>query len=43
MNRWAVGIALGLTLVVLVNAVFIWIAFDNPPQVLSSYEQSRHR
>ena len=37
--RWPIGIALGLLLVVVVNAAMTWLALSSPPQIEPSYEQ----
>lgn len=39
--RWPVGIAVGLAIVVLVDAFFIWAAVRNAPVVDQSYVEAQ--
>ncbi|MEZ4237244.1 MAG: hypothetical protein R3F59_14050 [Myxococcota bacterium] len=41
--EWPLGIALGLLLVVLVNAGFAWMAVQHAPEVERSYTTAEHR
>lgn len=35
--RWPVGIAIGLTIVVVVNVLFARMAMQQPPEIVESY------
>ena len=41
MNRWLLGILAGFALVFTANGILVWLALDNGPEVVESYDQSR--
>lgn len=41
--RWPLGIALGLAVVVMVDAVFIVVSSRNAPEIEASYAESQDR
>jgi hypothetical protein len=43
MDRWPFFLALGLTLMVVVNLAFAWIAVSTAPDIEPSYTRSQER